>query len=123
MLVVHLLAGLSALILGLVQLLAAKGSKRHRLLGRLWVMIMVALCTSAFFLHGFPPLMFGLSVFHLLSIWTLFCLAISVLAVRQQQIRLHRTFIIGAYVGTVGAALGTLAPGRLIHEWLFALTI
>ena len=123
MVTVHLIAGLLALLLGLVQLLAAKGTGRHRILGWVWVVTMIALCSSAFFLSGFPGLIVGLSIFHLLSIWTLICLVISLLAIRKQQIARHRAFMVGAYLGTVGAGLGTLAPGRIIHEWLFALTL
>ncbi len=47
------------------------------------------------------------------------CLVISMLAVRRRRLDTHRNFLVGAYLGLVGAGLGTLAPGRLISGWLF----
>jgi|TARA_R110000764_G_scaffold107248_2_gene193080 uncharacterized membrane protein len=40
---------------------------------------------------------------------------------RKGNIKRHKIFTTGAFFGLIGAGLGTLAPGRLIHEWLFGL--
>ena len=116
---IHLVAALWALVFGAVQLLSAKGSRRHRWLGWSWVLAMVVTAVSSFWLSGGLALLGPFSVIHLLSVWTLVCLVISMLAVRHRRLDTHRNFLVGAYLGLVGAGLGALAPGRLISGWLF----
>ncbi|MHB0777625.1 DUF2306 domain-containing protein [Halomonas sp. WWR20] len=116
---IHLVAALWALTFGAVQLLSAKGSRQHRWLGWSWMLAMVITAVSSFWLHGDLAILGPFSVIHLLSLWILACVVISLLAVRRRRLNVHRKFMIGAYLGLLGAGLGTLAPGRLISGWLF----
>ena len=116
---IHLLAALWALVFGAVQLAAAKGSRRPRWLGWSWMLAMVITAVSSFWLHGDLALLGPFSVIHLLSVWILVCVAISLLAIRRRHLSTHRNFLIGAYLGLLGAGLGALAPGRLVSGWLF----
>src|SRR3954467_15918111 len=43
----HLLAGAAAIVLGLLQLRLPKGTTRHRAVGYVWALTMLALCGSA----------------------------------------------------------------------------
>ena len=63
----------------------------------------------------------GMSAIHLLSFWTLVALAIALWAIRTGRRNTHRGFMIGTYLGLVGAGVGTLLPGRVIGEFVRSL--
>ncbi|MEL0166740.1 MAG: DUF2306 domain-containing protein [Pseudomonadaceae bacterium] len=117
---IHLVAALWALLAGTSQLLGAKGTGLHRLVGWSWMVAMVIVAISSFWLTGFMDLFWGFSPIHLLSIWILVCVAVSLYSARTGNIRRHRAFAVGAFWGVVGAGIGALLPGRLIYQWLFA---
>lgn len=113
---VHLTAALWVLLAGGVQLLRRKGGAAHRWLGLSWLIAMLIVALSSFGLHGFAPQLFGLGAIHLLSLWVLWCIWAAWTAVRQGRIAHHRSWVLGAYWGAVGAGLfAALTPGR----WLF----
>lgn len=116
---IHLAAALWALLAGSSQLLTQKGTKLHKVVGWSWMAAMVVVPISSFWLTGFMNLFWGYSPIHLLSIWILVCVGVSLYSVRTGNIKRHRAFAVGAFYGVVGAGLGTLAPGRLIHQWIF----
>lgn len=115
----HIVFALAALLLGAAVLCLPKGSARHRLMGRAWMALMAATAISSFWLsgiwagHRFSPV-------HLLSVWVLICIVVAVRAARAGKIKLHRSFVLGSYLGLLGAGAATLLPGRLIHLFLFA---
>ncbi|MGE0719502.1 MAG: hypothetical protein AB7P02_28935, partial [Alphaproteobacteria bacterium] len=47
----HAWAAMGAFALGLVQLVAPKGTLPHRTLGWIWVVLMAVVAVSAFFIH------------------------------------------------------------------------
>jgi len=112
---VHLAAALLGLVLGAVMLLRAKGDAPHRLLGRLWVAIMVVVALTSFGItkNG------HLSWIHGLSVITLISLVGGVWSIRRGNRRGHLAFMAGAYLGLVGAFAGTLAPGRFFGDFLW----
>src|SRR5262245_30802921 len=67
-LVLHLSSALAALVLGVLIMARAKGTASHRMLGRTWVALMSIAALSSFWLTGLSD---GLSVIHVLSVWTL----------------------------------------------------
>ena len=116
--VIHLVATLSALVIGAINLTRVKGTARHRRLGRVWVTLMVVAALSSFWINGFAGGR-GFGPIHLLSVWILISLACGVAFIRKGNRRAHRGFMVGAYVGLVGAGLGALAPGRFLGGALF----
>ena len=114
----HLIAALWALLAGGFQLLTRKGTQLHRVVGWSWMTAMVIVAVSSFWLTGFMDVFHGYSPIHLLSVWVLVCVAVSVYSARAGHIRRHRAFAVGAFIGVIGAGLGALAPGRLIYQWL-----
>lgn len=116
---IHLTAALWALLAGISQLLTPKGIRLHKMLGYSWMTAMVIVAISSFWLTGFMNLFWGYSPIHLLSILTLVCIGISLYSARTGNIKRHRAFAVGAFCGLVGAGIGALAPGRLIHQWIF----
>jgi uncharacterized membrane protein len=119
LLALHGALALFSLLLGGAVLLRRKGTASHKLLGRIWVAAMVGVAVSSFWIfeirHGAGP-----SLIHLLSIWTLLSLALAVWFIRRGNVRAHKGFMVGTFLGLAGAGLGALAPGRALSRWLLA---
>lgn len=116
---VHLAAALVAMPLGVVQLTRRKGTPSHRALGYIWIAAMIVAAISSFGIQSLTN-GHGFSVIHLLSIWTLIALAVAFIAIRRRNYRVHRGFMIGSYLGLVGAGIGAVAvPGRVLYVFLF----
>ena len=47
----HAFAAMAAFALGVVQLAAPKGTLPHRTVGWIWVVLMLAVCVSSFWIH------------------------------------------------------------------------
>ena len=111
--VIHLAAALLALIIGGAMLVRTKGTASHKLLGRTWVAVMLVVAISSFWIQRD-----GFSWIHLLSIWTLVSLAAAVWFIRRGNVRAHQGFMVGTFLGLVGAGIGAFAPGRLLSTLL-----
>jgi len=115
----HLAFALAALALGGVVLARRKGTRSHKILGRTWALLMAAVALSSFLIfeirHGAGP-----SFVHLLSVWTLISLACAIYFIRRGNVRAHRGFMIGTFLGLAGAGAGALAPGRALYRLFFA---
>lgn len=110
-LVLHLSTALAALVLGAVILVRAKGTAMHRMLGRTWVALMTTAAVSSFWLTGLND---GFSVIHLLSVWTLVAMALAIYFVRKGNVKSHKRFMVGTFLGLAGAGVGALMPGRTL---------
>jgi uncharacterized membrane protein len=117
--ILHLALALAALALGSVVLARRKGTPSHKMLGRIWASLMAAVALSSFWIfeirHGVGP-----SFVHLLSVWTLISLACAIYFIRRGNVRAHRGFMIGTFLGLAGAGAGALAPGRALYAFFFA---
>ena len=116
---VHLAAVLPAVLLGAVQLATPKGTPLHRKIGWLWVVAMALAAVSSFWILEIRKGA-GWSVIHLLSAWTLISLSLAIWYIRRGNVRAHKGFMIGTFLGLAGAGLGALAPGRTLYVFLFA---
>jgi len=114
MIALHLSFALGALAIGTAVLLRQKGTDSHKLLGRAWVGAMLVVAMSSFWIRRD-----GFSWIHLLSIWTLVSLACAVWFIRRGNVRAHRGFMVGTFLGLAGAGIGALAPERLLYRSLF----
>ena len=115
----HTGLALLAVLIGGAQLVLAKGTSAHRLLGWLWVTLMIYVAVSSFFISAIQTWR-GFSPIHLLSVWTLLALAIAVNHARVGNIRQHQRWMVQLYVlALLVTGLFTLWPGRLMHEVIF----
>jgi uncharacterized membrane protein len=112
---VHAFAAMAAFALGVVQLSGPKGTAVHRVLGWLWVVLMLVICISAFWIHELR--VFGpWSPIHLLAIFTLVTLPLGVLHARRHRVAQHRVFMVSIFGGALLiAGLFTFFPGRIMH--------
>lgn len=116
---IHVAAVIPAALLGPYMFRARKGTPTHRLLGKVWLGLMVVAALSSFFIHTIN-LFYGFSPIHLLSAYVLYGSWSAIRAARAHRIREHRLNVIGMYVGGIIIAGGfTLLPGRLMHEIVF----
>ncbi|MGH1427621.1 MAG: DUF2306 domain-containing protein [Arenicella sp.] len=114
----HLLTVIPALMLGLFILTKRKGTPTHKLIGRLWVVLM--LCTSiiSFFIQHDGVF----SWIHLLSVISISSICIALWGIRTHRIRIHRGFMIGAYIGSIVAGIVALStPGRFLYDFFASL--
>lgn len=119
MVAAHLAAALLSLLVGALVLARQKGTRSHKLFGRLWVGLMLAVAISSFWILDIRKGA-GFSAIHLLSVWTLVSLALAVYFIRRGNVRAHKGFMVGTFLGLAGAGLGALAPGRTLYLFLFA---
>jgi uncharacterized membrane protein len=110
----HVAAAVLAILLGAGQFLGRKGTTPHRLIGWFWVLMLAALCITSFFIEG--SLFIGpISVFHALSVYTLWALVMGARAARRGEIESHRSYMVWLYVLSVliSAAVAVLGGGVL----------
>ena len=116
---VHAFAAMAALVLGIVQFAAPKGTLPHRTLGYTWVGLMLLVAASSFAIRGRGQ-WGGFSAIHLLSILVLVLLPLAVLAVRRHHVATHSRAMIGLFAGAlIVAGAFTLLPGRIMHRVVF----
>ncbi|MFK4725218.1 putative membrane protein [Bradyrhizobium niftali] len=115
----HAFAAMAALVLGLVQFAAPKGTLPHRTIGWIWVVLMAVVAASSFWIHQIR-LVGPFSPIHVLSIFTLVVLPLAVWRAHTHRVADHRRMMIFIFAGAlVVAGLFTLLPGRIMHHVIF----
>lgn len=118
----HLATVLPAFLLGTYLLLRRKGSPQHRLLGKIYMGLMLLTATVTLFMPAVvgPRLLEHFGFIHLFSLLTFYSVPTAYYAARHHQVRRHRASMIALYVGALVIAGGfAFMPGRLLHRWLF----
>ena len=121
----HATLALLAVLIGLYIFLTKKGTKQHRILGRIWVTFLIIVSLTAIFIQAINPGQY--SLIHLLIPWTIGSLIYSIWNIKkfkntkiERYKFAHMYSMIGVYVGALLiAGAFTLMPGRFFHEILF----
>lgn len=115
----HVATVIPAAVIGAIVLFSPKGTPFHRLLGRIFVILMVVTSMSTFFIHEIR-LFYGFSPIHLISAWVIFGCLLSVHFARRGKITQHRRIMQGVYLGGIVVAGGfTFLPTRIMHQVAF----
>ena len=115
----HAIMAMIAIILGGIQLFMKKGGVIHKLLGRIWVSLMLIVAISSIFIHEIK-LWGAYSPIHLLSLWTIFSLGLGIYFVRVGNIKRHKQVMIALYFfALILTGFFTLMPGRVMHQIFF----
>src|SRR5271154_2399011 len=115
----HAFAAMAAFVLGVIQFAAPKGTLPHRTIGWIWVVLMLAVAASSFWIHQIR-LWGPWSPIHLLSIFTLITLPIGLLHARHHRVVAHKWTMISIFFGAlVIAGVFTFVPGRIMHTVAF----
>lgn len=115
--VLHVATVIPAIPLGGYLLLARKGTARHKLLGKIWVALMVATALSALFIKTGGSFSF-IHIFVPLTLWSSYKL---VATARRGDMKAHRWEILTLYLGAlmIPGIFSMAIPGRLMNVWLF----
>jgi len=117
---IHASAAIAAFLIGALVLWRAKGTRLHKALGRIWVVLMLVVATSALFINEIR--MIGpFSPIHLFVLVTYVGIARGLWAiVVERDIAKHRAAMQAVYVGALLlAGAFTFLPGRRMHDVLF----
>jgi uncharacterized membrane protein len=115
LLVTHVVAALSALLIAPINLVRRRRDRTHRRLGYAWVAAMYYVCLSSFGIVSDGHY----SWLHGLSALTLVTVTLGVLAARQRNIRAHIGNMVGSYLGLLIAFFfAALVPSRNIPRLL-----
>jgi uncharacterized membrane protein len=118
----HLATVLPAFAIGAFQLLRRKGTPSHKLLGKIYMLLMLAtgLITLVMPAEVGPRFLGHFGFIHLFSFLTLYNVPSAYFAIRRGNIKVHRANMIGLYIGGILIAGSfAFAPGRMLHTWLF----
>ena len=114
----HAIMAMISIILGGIQLSMKKGGAIHKLLGRIWVGLMLIVAITSFFIHEIR-LWGAYSPIHLLSLWTIFILGVGIYYARVGNIKRHKQVMIALYFfALILTGFFTLMPGRVMHQIL-----
>jgi uncharacterized membrane protein len=118
----HLATVLPAFVLGAFQLLSRKGTRSHKLLGRIFMLLMLAtgLITLSMPAKVGPQFLTHFGFIHIFSFFAVFGVPLSYLAARRGFIQAHRFTMISLYAGGIlVAGVFAFSPGRMLYERLF----
>lgn len=115
----HALAAITAIIIGGLQFALPKGTKLHRLFGYVWVMLMLGVSVSSFFINEIQT--FGaFSPIHLLSLGMFGFLFYAVRMARIGKICAHKRAMTMTYFWALLVTGGfTLVPERTMYLVFF----
>lgn len=122
----HVLTVVPAFVLGTWLLFfSTKGSRHHRLAGKVYLTLMVSTSLAAIFVRSFSSVSLGvgplkLGVIHLFVPLTLNGVWSTLAALRAGDIERHRGSMRGLYFGgLIIAGLLTFMPGRIMYRIFF----
>jgi uncharacterized membrane protein len=118
----HLATVLPAFAIGVFQLLRRKGTPSHKLLGKIYMVLMLTtgLITLAMPAEVGPRFLNHFGFIHIFSFLALYSVPAAYIAIRRGNLRAHRANMIGLYVGGILiAGAFAFSPGRMLHAWLF----
>jgi len=118
----HLATVVPAFIIGTYLLLRQKGTRAHKQLGRLYMLLMLLTASVALLMSARvgPTLLNHFGFIHLFSLMVLYSVPAAIVAARKNDIAAHRYNMVGVYVGGILIAGGlAFTPGRLLNTWLF----
>lgn len=118
--VLHIATVIPAIPLGGYLLLAPKGTRWHKQLGKLWVALMVVTALSACFIKYGGGIDFHVSPIHIFVPLTLIISYKVIATARRGDIEGHKREILGLYLGAlmIPGIAAFLVPGRLMNVML-----
>lgn len=117
----HAYAAFLAVILGGIQLLRPKGTGTHKYLGYTWVVLMLWVSVSSFWIHTIKVIG-PFSPIHLLSIFTIWSVFEAIRSARRGNISRHKRMMKLLYLlALIVTGLFTMLPGRTMNAVIFGL--
>lgn len=119
--IIHLATILPCLPLGGYILWAKKGDALHKLLGKIWSILMLTTATATIFIGapGSGIAGSGFSFIHIFTILTFTSIPYAIWSVRRGDVEGHFRTMQGLYIGTFIAGAFALLPGRIMNILAF----
>lgn len=118
----HLATIMPAFLIGTYMMIRRKGTPLHRLLGKIYMALMLVTAIITLFMPAFvgPKLLNHFGFIHLFSVLALYAVPQAYYAARRHDIKTHKGAMMGLYIGGLLIAGGfAFMPGRLLNTWLF----
>ncbi|MFD1063414.1 DUF2306 domain-containing protein [Winogradskyella litorisediminis] len=119
---IHLITVVPCVFIGGYLLIVKKGTKLHKSLGRIYMILMLFTAILTLFM----PAAVGSTLFnhfgwiHLFSVLTIWTVPTAYLAIKKGNIKAHKRKMILLYFGAlIIAGAFTLMPGRYLHQLFF----
>ncbi len=119
--IIHLSTVIPAIPLGAYILWRKKGDGLHKIMGRIWGMLMIVTAISSFWI-GRPGSGLGgtgFSFIHIFSVVTLVSIPMGIRAIRKGDVTGHYRAMQGPYIGLLIAGLFAFIPGRVLGSLIF----
>lgn len=119
----HLATVLPAFVLGTFLMIRRKGTPHHRLLGKVYMGLMLVTALLTMFMPAVvgPRILNHFGFIHVFSLSVFFSVPGAYVAASRHNVRAHMSSMIGLYVGgLLVAGSFALMPGRMLHRILFA---
>lgn len=120
----HLATIVPAFLVGSVLFASRKGTSDHRILGKIYLLLMVftGLITLLMPAQVGPQVFGHFGFIHASSLLTLYSAPAAYFTARHGNIKAHRGYMIGLYIGGILiAGAFAFAPGRMLHHLLFGI--
>lgn len=113
---IHLATVIPALPLGAWILWKPKGTRAHKMGGRIWAAMMLITAIDSFWIRSLTG---GFSPIHIFSVLTLVSVPIGIWHIKNGRIDRHINAMRGVYIGLCTAGLFSVMPGRLMGNLIF----
>ncbi len=107
--IAHMVPAVAAVPLG-AYVVASRGGRWHKPLGRLWAGLMMVVAATSFWITGVNGARW--SPIHLLSVLTLLSIPYAVWRVRRGEVERHRRTMQGVFIGLLAAGAWASMPQR-----------
>ncbi len=116
--IIHVATVLPAVPLGGFLLLAPKGTRGHKMLGKVWVALMLVTASAAIFIKSGGSFSF-IHLFIPMTFWASYKL---VATARRGDMKGHKKEILSLYLGAlmIPGIFSFAIPGRVMNVWLFS---
>jgi len=118
----HLATIVPAFLIGTTLLFSRKGTPVHKLLGKVYMVLMLSTAVITLFMPATvgPQFIFHFGFIHIFSFLVLLNIPAAYFAAKRGDIKAHRGAMVGMYVGGILiAGAFAMLPGRLLHQLLF----
>lgn len=117
-LTVHLVTVIPAIPLGTYVMVSRKGSRQHKMLGKIWLSLMFITAVSTIFIRNVNGGQF--SWIHMFTLLTMIAVPQAIISARQGKIEAHKKHLRNFFIGAlIIAGLTSFAPGRTMWQWAF----
>lgn len=95
-----------------------KGTPQHRQLGKVYMSLMFLAAVVSLYMPAQvgPQLVWHWGWIHALSFWSLISIVMAIKCVKSGNIKGHKLYMLGLYIGMMIAFVFTFSQGRLLSE-------